>query len=51
MVAWLQLYAVAAGMQFVNPEREIQPLPQHRCRTVGGTASAIVSESIKGKKL
>lgn len=35
---------------FANPEREMQPLPQPRCRIVGGAACAIVSGSIKGKK-
>lgn len=49
-MVWLQLYATAARMQFVNPEREMQPLPQPRCRIVGGAASAIVSGSIKGKR-
>lgn len=49
-MVWLQLYAMAARMQFVNPEREMQPLPQPRCATVGGAASGIVSGSIKGKR-
>lgn len=47
----LQLDVIAARIQFVNPGRAMQPLLQPRCRIVGGAASAIVSGSIKGKRL